>query len=1096
MALSRFDIFARSVVGPSAAGTQVYICEQPATTSTIPPSPLAQVYSDPLGANPVTQPIVCDGFGHAYGYVAAGVYTEVLVYLGYVAQVLPDQYISNSVAVQVNGVEVNGNPVTGPNFNSSAPSIPSGSTAVNFAYDASGNVSGSVITSTFAPLNSPIFTGTPQAPTPATSDDSNNIATTAYVQAQLSGSTVTSVFGRTGVVAAQTGDYTVAQITGAAPLASPALTGVPTAPTPLTSDSSTTIATTAYVKAQAAGLGTVTSFSAANIGSIATAAVVNSTTTPALTYTLDTQNANTVWAGPVSGSSASPTFRSLVNADIATLSITGLNTNGTSAASPTPATPTVFNITASTANGASPSVVTITASNNLVAGQLVGIAGTGEISLNGNTYTVLTTGLSSTQFQINGANGLSYTNPSDTGTATLYLVPQGATAFWYAQNNAGNWFPQAFIDYTTTNSESTTGWTANTALTQTFYFVDPSGYVQGVTTSGTTGATQPSWNETLAGTTNDNTVVWTNFGWVGSTGTLTLCHRLFIRDNGATAQVGKNAMVSLNHLAGVQTSKDNQDRALWVSMANQASDTSSIYAMACIQTELDLNGSPNFVSAVDGEVTAVSIQLNDGHTGAITAPNGGVNCLKCTNFRLSGSGTWGSVEPTAGKFLYNNGSTTSAGNLTGVYVLVDDGTNTNISATGIGVHIIAPSSGTRFSNNLAIRIENYGANLNDYAIYAAGDAQSWLGGPVGLSALYPTGTTGIIPISASVSTQGLLINQLAVPENPNITAVGTTGSTTYTYVVVALDVNGNTVTGVTQTITNGNATLSGTNYNLVQLSSPYPLGAVSYNVYRTVGGATQGKIGNITPNSANSSYGSSISINDTGLVADGTTTPSLNTTGSVVAQGSAVVGFGGYSVSISNIAESSLNVVTLTVGTNSFVPNQSVTLQGLTTGTWLNGASITLTTVLSGTITFVDPTSHGFQASHSETGTITPVAYGGVGVFLVATSAITGAVPVKADTSNANQVVETTTSDTGAGKVIGVCINSPAAGGFAQVVTSGVVPMTLGSGTIAVGNPIGVDTVTAGRVKAISYTAGEVIGTALSAQSTVGNTFNVMVGLR
>lgn len=39
---------------------------------------------------------------------------------------------------------------------------------------------------------------------------------------------VTSVFGRAGVVVAATGDYSVGQITGAAPLVSPALTGTPT----------------------------------------------------------------------------------------------------------------------------------------------------------------------------------------------------------------------------------------------------------------------------------------------------------------------------------------------------------------------------------------------------------------------------------------------------------------------------------------------------------------------------------------------------------------------------------------------------------------------------------------------------------------------------------------------------------------------------------------------------------------------------------------------------------------------------------------------------------------------------------------------------
>ena len=57
---------------------------------------------------------------------------------------------------------------------------------------------------------------------------------------------VSSVFGRTGAVSAQSGDYSAGQVTGAAPLASPALTGAPTAPTATALDNSTKVATTAY----------------------------------------------------------------------------------------------------------------------------------------------------------------------------------------------------------------------------------------------------------------------------------------------------------------------------------------------------------------------------------------------------------------------------------------------------------------------------------------------------------------------------------------------------------------------------------------------------------------------------------------------------------------------------------------------------------------------------------------------------------------------------------------------------------------------------------------------------------------------------------
>ena len=329
MSLSRFDTFARSVVGPSAAGAVVYLCLQPSITTSIPPSPLATIYSDPLGANPIPGNVmVCDGFGHASCYVASGTFTEVVVYGGQLVQVYPDQFIASTIAVQVNGLEVNGNPVTGPNFNSTVPATPVGSTTVIWQFDGLGNVTGSIPTSIFAPIASPAFTGTPTAPTPASSDDSNTIATTAYVQSVLVGSgLVVSVFGRTGAVEAASGDYTVAQITGAAPLASPALTGTPTAPTPATADSSTLLATTAFVKEQGYGVGSVTTFSAANIGGIATASVTNPTNTPALTFTLEAQAANTVWAGPTSGSAATPTFRPLVPADLPVIVITSVPQN-------------------------------------------------------------------------------------------------------------------------------------------------------------------------------------------------------------------------------------------------------------------------------------------------------------------------------------------------------------------------------------------------------------------------------------------------------------------------------------------------------------------------------------------------------------------------------------------------------------------------------------------------------------------------------------------------------------------------------------------------------------------------------------------------
>lgn len=61
---------------------------------------------------------------------------------------------------------------------------PSGLT-VGAATKATQDASGNVITSTYAKLASPIFTGTPKAPTPDSSDNSTTIATTAYVTAAV-----------------------------------------------------------------------------------------------------------------------------------------------------------------------------------------------------------------------------------------------------------------------------------------------------------------------------------------------------------------------------------------------------------------------------------------------------------------------------------------------------------------------------------------------------------------------------------------------------------------------------------------------------------------------------------------------------------------------------------------------------------------------------------------------------------------------------------------------------------------------------------------------------------------------------------------------
>lgn len=143
----------------------------------------------------------------------------------------------------------------------------------------------------YAPLADPIFTGDPKAPTPLTADNDTSIATTAYVQSNMvlkANAThthpqsdvtnlVTDLSNKAPLVhthqqsdvanlttdlagkAPTVHTHTTAQVTGLdtalaakAPLVNPVFTGDPQAPTPATGDNDTSIATTAYVKANIA----------------------------------------------------------------------------------------------------------------------------------------------------------------------------------------------------------------------------------------------------------------------------------------------------------------------------------------------------------------------------------------------------------------------------------------------------------------------------------------------------------------------------------------------------------------------------------------------------------------------------------------------------------------------------------------------------------------------------------------------------------------------------------------------------------------------------------------------------------------------------
>ncbi|HHV3006164.1 phage tail protein [Escherichia coli] len=116
--------------------------------------------------------------------------------------------------------------------------------------------------SQYAPKESPTFTGTPKAPTPAAGNNTTQVATTAFVQAALTalinGAPATLDTLKEIAAAINNDPNFSTTINNAlalkAPLSSPALTGTPTAPTAAQSVNNTQIATTAFVKSAIAGM--------------------------------------------------------------------------------------------------------------------------------------------------------------------------------------------------------------------------------------------------------------------------------------------------------------------------------------------------------------------------------------------------------------------------------------------------------------------------------------------------------------------------------------------------------------------------------------------------------------------------------------------------------------------------------------------------------------------------------------------------------------------------------------------------------------------------------------------------------------------------
>lgn len=158
--------------------------------------------------------------------------------------------------------------------------------------------------------------------------------------------------------------------------------------------------------------------------------------------------------------------------------------------------------------------------------------------------------------------------------------------------------------------------------------------------------------------------------------------------------------------------------------------------------------------------------------------------------------------------------------------------------------------------------------LQSAGIGAVPDAYTAENAPAGYTAEFiPGATLQTCKVKYNSAAGAEIPSQLAAPAAPVVTPTGVAGATNYSYTLTAVDSLGNeTNAGAAGNTATGNAALSGANYNPV--ACPNVPGATSLNVYRTVGGATQGKIGNVANGGT---------LNDTGLAAAGVAPVANNT---------------------------------------------------------------------------------------------------------------------------------------------------------------------------------------------------------------------------
>ena len=179
----------------------------------------------------------------------------------------------------------------------------------------------------------------------------------------------------------------------------------------------------------------------------------------------------------------------------------------------------------------------------------------------------------------------------------------------------------------------------------------------------------------------------------------------------------------------------------------------------------------------------------------------------------------------------------------------------------MGCYINNPYTAITLTPNVQVLSSDFGANAG---------AATYISKRLGVDTINPTTTLHVT--GTEIATAYKSGTSISTPTGVAVTAQGTTGAATWSYVVTAYTATGETTASSTASVTNGNATLDSTNYNKISFS--YRAGCDGYNIYRTAVGtspATFGLIGSVTD-------AHTLVFEDTGLGGSGVTAPIINTT--------------------------------------------------------------------------------------------------------------------------------------------------------------------------------------------------------------------------